>query len=231
MIRKVSFNNALYGIIDISYKNKRLPVVIDWNDVNKIKNLNSNWKCDKYGNIYCKQKINNIEKIIHMHDIVMGKKESKIIHINRLGLDNRKENLIFSSDNKSIYKNYKKKKRTINLPEDSGIDPNDIPTYIWYMKANKTHGERFYVNIGDIKWKTTSSRKFTLKHKLDLAKEYLKDLYKTRPELFESRSMNGDFNKQGKYLFDSFYDIIHRGGYKHIKKNDHKNNTKKLLEN
>ena len=49
-----------------------------------------------------------------------------------------------------------KKKRTIKLPKSSGITPDDIPTYIWYVKETANHGDRFVVEIGDIKWKTTS---------------------------------------------------------------------------
>jgi hypothetical protein len=128
-------------------------------------------------------------------------------------LDNRRDNIFYDSYDKKFKKNLKKKKRTIKLPENSLIKPDLIPTYVWYLKENGTHGERFSVNIGDKKWKTTSSKKVSLLEKLELAKDYLKNLKKTNPEYFLTFSMNGDLNKQGYELKKSFIDIIKKAGY------------------
>jgi len=235
---KITHKNKEYGLIDISYKNIRLPVIMDWKDYTKIYDMNKIWKCNKYGNIYCTHVIDGMNKDVYMHDVIMHMKDldegniandAKILHINRLGIDNRRENLIYDTKKKLIGKNTKKKKRTVKLPPDSGIDVDDIPTYVWYMRPDSSHGDRFVVSIGDIKWKTTSSRRYDLNYKLDLAKDYLKKLKATRPDLFDTYSMNGDYNKKGKYLVNSFYDIIHKGGYDHIKRYDHKNYTEKLL--
>lgn len=239
MSRRVTYEGKDYGIIDISYKNIRLPVIMDWADAKTVYDMDKTWRCNKSGHIYCNHKIDGKEKDVFLHDVIMYMseqhggsdydKKSNIVHINRLGIDNRRENLMYDTVNKSVGKNLKKKKRTITLPKDSGINVDEIPTYIWYMKPDSSHGERFMVSVGDVKWKTPSSKKLSLHSKLDLAKDYLKNLKTTRPDIFEKYSMNGDYNKQGKYLVNSFYDIIHKGGYKHIKRFNHVNNTEKLL--
>jgi hypothetical protein len=123
----------------------------------------------------------------------------------------------------------KKKKRIIKLPENCGIHPDELPTYVWYVKPEGTHNERFVVKIGDLVWKTTSSNKMSLRYKLEEAKAYLRKLKEEHPELFQNYSMNGDYNKLGHELFESFYDIIYLAGFKHIKKITLPNLTNKII--
>lgn len=238
-IDKVRYKNKYYGVIKISYKDTELPLVIDWDDVRIIDNLNKRWRYSKNGFVSCNHVMKNKNKEVFIHELIMAlkkrdlkeKRESyPIIHINRIGLDNRRDNLIYDKTGKEINKNVKKKKRTITLPVDSGISVDDIPTYVWYMKPNGSHGDRFMVDIGDIKWKTTSSKKLSLGYKLEEAKKYLRELKDIRPDLFQEYSMNGDFNKDGKNLVDSYYDIIYRAGYDHMNRYSHKNNTNLLLK-
>lgn len=236
---KIRYKNKYYAIIKIKYKDLELPIVIDWQDFAIIRSLNKSWKCNKHGFISCSHIIDGELKEIFMHEIIMALKQKSegkkklnipIVHINRIGLDNRRENIIYDTPDKESNKNIKKKKRIIKLPNDSGINVNDIPTYVWYMKPNDTHGERFMVDVGDVQWKTTSSRKLSLKYKLEEAKKFLRDLKKTRPELFEDYSMNGDYTKEGLELLDGYYTIIHKVGYNHINKYIPKNNTDNLLK-
>ena len=72
------------------------------------------------------------------------------------------------------------------------------------MKPDSSHGERFMVNIGDINWKTTSTNELSLKYKLEEAKMFLRHLLRSRPDLYEEYSMNGDFNKEGIDLLNSY---------------------------
>lgn len=233
--KQVSYNNQDYVILNINYKDTKLPVLLDLVDFQKIKKLNKKWKCNNNGFIFCQQ--NNTD--YYLHELVMSFKNKElgliqenkpIIHINRVGLDNRRENLIYDTYDKDITKNAKKKKRTLVLPKKCGICPDNIPTYIWYMRPDSSHGERFMVNIGDINWKTTSTNELSLKYKLEEAKMFLRHLLRSRPDLYDEYSMNGDFNKEGIDLINSYYQIVHNNGYNHIKKVIPQNKTFDLLK-
>jgi hypothetical protein len=93
---------------------------------------------------------------------------------------------------------------------------NDIPSYVWYLKDNDTHGERFMISLGDIKWKSTSSKKLSLRYKLEETKKYLRALKNNRPDLFTDYSMNGDLNQEGKINLESFINIAKNSGYSNI---------------
>lgn len=143
-------------------------------------------------------------------DFSLNDSIDKISHLDKILLDNRRENLFIGSSRKNIRK---KKKRIVSLPPDSGISSDDLPSYVWYSRADKTHADRFIVKINDIVWKSTSSRKVSLKYKLEETKYFLRELKIKRPELFEDISLNGDFTKKGKKLLDSFYCIVAKCGY------------------
>lgn len=236
---RVRYQNKNYAVIKVRYKNIDLPVVIDWDDFNTIKNLDKSWKSNMYGFISCSHKCNDDIKEVYMHEIIMAvkmkdlKKKRKmkpIIHINRIGLDNRRDNLIYDDNEKTYHKNIKKKSRTTTLPANSGINIDEIPTYVWYMKPNGSHGDRFMVDIGDINWKTTSSKGLSLRYKLEEAKTFLRDLKKENPTLFKEYSMNGDYTKEGERLIDSYYTIVQKAGYEHIDRFIPEYNTDKLLK-
>jgi hypothetical protein len=236
--KRVKHKNDEYAIFSVQYNGTKLPVLMDYNDCKIINKMKKTWKCNNNGFIYC----NNNKSDVYLHELIMSiqNKESgmqysrgqnkPIIHINRIGLDNRRDNLAYDIVDKSITKNIKKKKRTITLPKMSGLDPDNIPTYIWYMKPDSSHGERFVINIGDINWKTTSSNELSLTCKLEEAKMYLRNLLRNRPDLQKEYSMNGDFNKEGKQLSKSYYDIVHADGYTYIKRVIPNKNTMDLLQ-
>lgn len=237
--KHINFEGKDYTIFKINYKDNSLPVLLDNKDFISIKKMNKNWKCNQNGFIMCSHTFNGITKDVYLHELVMlfknedEKKQNlnkSIVHINRIGLDNRRENLIFDTQNKETNKNSIKKKRTLKLPITSGINVKEIPTYIWYMKPDYSHGERFIVNIGDVSWKTTSSQEYSLRYKLEEAKLFLRNLLKERSDLLEEYSMNGDYNKDGRKLSKSFYDIIHFAGYKNIQRFIHENKTLEYLK-
>jgi hypothetical protein len=236
----VKHKNKNYAVIKTKYKNMDVPVLIDLKDVSTIKNINKDWKSNKYGFISCVHTMNNDDtKDVYLHEIIMalkmkdasGKRQIKpIVHLNRIGLDNRRENLMYDVQHKDLNKNIKKKQRTITLPDNSGVKPSEIPTYVWYMKPNGSHGDRFMVDINDVQWKTTSSKSLSLRYKLEEAKAYLRELRKTRPDLFQDYSMNGDFTQVGRGLIDSYYTIVHKAGYEHMERYIPKNITNKMLK-
>lgn len=235
----VTYNHKDYAIVEFMYNNIKLPVILDYKDFAVIDNLQKKWKCNEFGFISCIHEYGSNIKEVFMHEVVMAlrvKEENKktltkpILHINRIGLDNRRENLIYDVRDKETNKNLRKKKRTVDLPENSGINPDEIPTYIWYLKPSDTHGSRFAVEIGDISWKTTSSNKVSLRYKLEEAKAYLRSLKKYRPNLFEEYCMNGEYTRDGKILLSSFYNIIYKAGYNHIKEPTKNNITDQYLK-
>ncbi len=236
---KIRYKNNYYGVICVKYKNLDLPVVLDWNDMQVIRNLNKTWKCNNMGFASCSHTHNDVTKEVYLHEVIMAlknksqgirKRNKPIIHINRIGLDNRRENILYDTLDKDSNKNAKKKRRTIELPKDAGIKIDEVPTYVWYMKPDKTHGDRFMIQIGDINWKTTSSTKLTLRYKLEEAKLYLRQLKKANPSLFEEYSMNGDYTKEGINLNNSYYAIIQRAGYDHIQKYEPQHMTDQILK-
>ena len=148
---------------------------------------------------------------LYLHNLIMevdlfpgkGQKET-VDHINRNGLDNRKENLRIISQAQQII-NQGKKKRNVILPEDCPIKPDEIPKHIWYVRANGLHGDRFAIEFKteDICWKTTSSKKVTLIEKLSEAKVKLQELY------FKYPYLNPNYeNENSKELNESFNNIL-----------------------
>ena len=136
--KRIKYNKNDYAVFTIRYRDDELPVLLDFDDFKLVHKMKKTWKCNNNGFVYYQQG----GSYIYMHEIIMklANKESSqnkpIIHINRIGLDNRRDNLVYDFANKDITKNNKKKKRTIDLPKKSGIKPDLIPTYIWYMKPD-----------------------------------------------------------------------------------------------
>jgi hypothetical protein len=209
---------------------------MSYDDFKQIKPLNKNWKYNSNGFVSCYHTVDSITKEVLLHDLVVllndksNKKQCSIIHINKIGLDNRRENLIYDTLDKDCGKNLNKKQRTVNLPRTSGIDRDSIPTFIWYMKEDQSHGDRFMVKIHDISWKTTSARHLSLKYKLEEAKMYMRHLLKSNPYILEEQSMNGDYNKEGKLLLKSYFEIANDAGYTNIKSFMPNSNTVNLLK-
>jgi hypothetical protein len=228
---QVIYEKNEYAVINI---NDNYPAIIDYKYLKAINNLKKEWKTNKNGFIYCKHNLDDKIRDIYIHELVMAlsddNKNESIIHLNRLGQDNRKSNLIYECKNE-INKSFKKRKRIINLPKDCGIDPDSLPTFVWYMKPNKNHGDRFMVSIGNIKWKTTSKKDISLKYKLEEAKKYIRQLQKENPILFEKYSMNGDHTKNNEKLLLEYYNIIHLAKYGFINANIIHNSINILTQN
>jgi hypothetical protein len=232
------YNGEKLVVLKISYKGNwgtHIPIIINERVFNVVRKFDLLWNISDKGVVYCTQQIGDDVKSVNLHDIVKkiyeGDRYIKkpIVHINRIGLDNRYENLIYDTPDKDINKNLKKKSRTIQLPKDSGINVENIPTYVWYLKSDDSHGDRFSVDIGDVLWKSTSSTLVSLKYKLEETKKYLRYLKKDRSDLFEDFSMNGDYNKEGLENLKSFYDIVIPLGYK-LKPINKNSTTTQLLQ-
>lgn len=200
-----------YTILELKYNNASIPVILDTIDYREIIGLNKTWICAQDGEIYCLHDFDgngNMQRV-YMKDIIiiqkindmnLPKKQYPIIHKNFIGLDNRRANITYKypPENLTVHK----RKRYVELPPNCGINLCDIPTYISYVKPDKTHGDRFMVEYKDVIWKSTSSKKVSLKYKLEEAKKYLHNLIN---------------NREANDLLDSFYKIIYSHGYYNIK--------------
>lgn len=140
-------------------------------------------------------------------------REYPIVHINKVQFDNRYANLQYDTPNKDYAKNTKKKRRTINLKRH-GISVQELPTYVWYLKPDKTHGDRFCVEIPEeISWRSTSSKRLSLRYKLEEVKKYLRYLKQDRPDIFDYFGMNGDMSLRGKNLLREYNKMIRHAGF------------------
>lgn len=148
-----------------------------------------------------------------LHNLVMGKltfngkgQTETVDHINRIGFDNRKENLrIISQTEQNI--NQRRRPRSAVLPADCGFTMDDVPRHIWYIKASGAHGDRFAIEFKTegIVWKTTSSKKKTLREKLDEALLKLSEFYTIYPNLDPE---NNEKLTQEESLVASFNTIV-----------------------
>lgn len=198
--KDVTYNGKEYTVGIIIHKSEPLKFVIDRDDSERVKSRH--WHAvtgNKY--IGCTVKIGDTRKTLCLHNVIMnrltfnGKGSTETVdHINRIGLDNRKENLrIVSQTEQNL--NQSIKKRSCTLPEDCGLTVADIPKHIWYIKANGLHGDRFGIDLKTegIKWKSSSSKLLPLSEKLKQAKEKLEELYVTYPYLQPAEIVSSEY--------------------------------------
>jgi hypothetical protein len=234
--KQINSNGKNYVVCNMKYLTSNVPIIIDANIFNKIKNEDKTWRINNNGSVvttYVNK--DGDKKEINMHEVVMylnGRTELiPILHINKIGIDNRYENLMYDKTNKYIKKNSEKKARTVELPNKCGINPDDLPSYVWYIREDKTHGDRFTINIDSISWKSSSSKTLSLNYKLEETKKFLRHLRRQNPNVFEKYSMNGDLNKDGMKLFNSFIEIAKQAGFKNISDQYIKNTDYLLKKN
>ena len=209
--KEITYNNMEYIVGTLQYNNNDIKFVFDKDEYDKIKDRAWHLASGKY--ISSAIMDDSKRKELYLHNIVMnrinftGKGTTESVdHINRNGLDNRKENLrIVSQSEQNLNQN--KKKRNITLPEGCEISVDDIPKHVWYIKANGLHGDRFGIDFKteNIKWKTSSSKKISLKDKLAEAKIKLQEYYTIYPYLNPD---NIDVVEQRNNLLNSFNEII-----------------------
>ncbi len=187
--RFVVYNSKEYCIGTIEYKGAYVSFLIDKEDYETVSQYS--WHVSAYNYISTTVDNNGKRKALYLHNLVMkrnaflGKGQIESIdHINRIGFDNRKENLRYVSQSEQNI-NQKQKGRVVILPEGCGLSPDDIPRHIWYVKANGGHGDRFAIEFKTegIVWKTTSSKNVSIQTKLAAAKEKLAEFYQQYPYL------------------------------------------------
>ena len=141
-------DGKLYVVGTLTTKGINVDFIIDKDDEERVKTRHwyAHTDCKYVG---CTINIETGRKILYLHNFIMnrltfpgeGTKES-VDHINRNGLDNRKENLRIVSQTEQNM-NQKQRPRKTELPADCGLTHSDIPKHIWYIKASGGHGDRF----------------------------------------------------------------------------------------
>jgi len=193
--RHVLYNGKEYTVGTVEYKKKDIHFVFDKEDFTKVNNCSWHFQTGKYiGHTEYVEEVEGgpkIKKELYLHNLVMNRLDNPgqgaaetVDHINRNGLDNRKENLrILSQTEQNM--NQKKKVRNVVLPENCGIEPNSIPKHIWYVRANGHHGDRFAIEFKTegLVWRGSSSKKIPLTEKLAAAIEQLEVFYTEYPRL------------------------------------------------
>lgn len=204
-----SFNGKDYILGHVISNDKEYVFIIDKEDYDKVSKYS--WHVTANNYISTSFVHDNKRKSLYLHNLVMnrdafhGKGQTESIdHINRMGFDNRKENLrLISQTEQNI--NQVKKKRNVTLPSTCGLKSEDIPRHIWYVHANGLHGDRFAIEFKTegIVWKTTSSKKVDLSTKLGAAKEKLQELYTLYPYLNPENVVD-----ESNSLLESYNQII-----------------------
>ena len=162
----VIYNNKEYTVGTLQFNGEDKTFVIDKEDFDKIKDRPWHFASGHYiANTYYEQ-ITKRKRELYLHNLVMNRLDhpgkgatESVDHINRNGLDNRKENLrIITQSDQNL--NQSKKKRSVLLPPGCPIEPDDIPKHIWYVRANGLHGDRFAIEFKTegLVWKSTSSK-------------------------------------------------------------------------
>lgn len=208
---QVEYNNNKYIVGILSCNEEAVAFVFDEDDKDKV--IGRSWHVSSNKYIGSAEIADGDRKQLFLHNLVSnrlefpgkGAKES-VDHINREGFDNRKENLrIITQSEQNM--NQTKRERNITLPEGCEVNAEDIPRHIWYIKANGAHGDRFAIEFKseNLCWKTTSSKKVSLREKLEEAKVKLQELYTQYPHLnpFAPEKLQKE-----RELKNSFHEII-----------------------
>lgn len=224
-VRIIELNENKYAVLLIPFKDIYKLVVIDAEDLSIIKTINS-WNYSSDGNyirhtvyiyfnepqiIYDKS-VTSLRREIYMHNLVMGNLNfngkgtiETVDHINRVGTDNRKCNLRLVNQTQQNL-NQHKKTRNIILPDDCEFTTDDIPTNVYFEKDR----QRFVFTLHNpvYEYKTTGSKDYTLKDKLEMVKTHISELKKHNPELFKNTCMNGQYDENAVQLINEYNQII-----------------------
>lgn len=206
---EIILDDRTYVIGSVSSTGSTYKFVIDRDDYDKVSEYSWHLTSGNYMSTTIMH--DDKRKSLYLHNFIMGRdafqgkgQTESIDHINRNGLDNRKENLrLITQSEQNI--NQLKKKRNVILPEGCPVKPDDIPRHIWYVRANGQHGDRFAIEFKTegILWKTTSSKSVGLLTKLAAAKERLAELYQLYPYLDPAK-----WEEDIKDMTDSYNAIV-----------------------
>ncbi|ARF11209.1 hypothetical protein Klosneuvirus_1_66 [Klosneuvirus KNV1] len=228
----VTYNNKKYFVGKITKTDTDHLFVT--NCVFKDNIIYNQWLLGGTGYICVYVYIDGTRHTLQLHNYVMGKytfdgqgQPYVYDHINRIPTDNRKENLRFYSTTENV-SNLTKRKRSIELPENCGIKPEEIPTGVWFSKERLIkgikHGAHFTVEIKEDSdeiagWRSASTIELSLKFKLEQTKKYLRLLKESKPEIFKKHNIEYELNEEAIKLAKEYNEIIKLSGYNCVKDN------------
>jgi len=215
-----------------TFKDDDVLFVVDYESEKQYKELvNKAWHYMSDGGYISHSTCDDLleRKQLYLHNYAMGKltfngkgQHHSIDHINRIGRDNRKINLReISQSHQNI--NQSKREREVILPDDCGINPNDIPKNIYYKKSSGAHGDQFYIEIrtpeivsilcsddedrNKFRWFGTKSKTLDLRVKLQHAINKLEELRKQYPLIADLIYTVDNVDEKNK-LIQSFNEIL-----------------------
>ncbi|ARF11176.1 HNH endonuclease [Klosneuvirus KNV1] len=214
----INYNDKHYVVIKLKHLNKTKLTVIDFDDFDKIKYIK--WCYMSNGYIFTRVYINwKLEFPIYLHNLIMNqikftsdKTGKSVDHINRIPLDNRKENLRLINQTDQNF-NQNRKARTVRLPDNCNIKSIEIPRSVSYSKARGIGGEYFEVwlpnfNNQDLRWSSSRDKTLSLKFKLEQTKKYLRYLQNKYPEEINKRHIETEYNDNEIKVIESYNAII-----------------------
>lgn len=216
----VDYKDRKYLLCVISNsKFNRIPFLVDEDQYSFITSKRWIVKVDNY--LGCDYYVGATRKVLYMHNEVIDSSlhyrgkgvTNSCDHLNRIGMDNRLENLQIKSQTDQNH-NQKKRERNIVLPPDCGFTVDDIPQHINFIKQGKDGRPPYFStevkHNGEKVYRTKSSQSSTvsLLDKLNQAKALLHGVMASNPEWFIDKSQNGDLNRDYKGLYDSYFEIL-----------------------
>lgn len=225
----VNYNNKDYIVCCIPFNDDFKMFICDINKYDEFINRSWHYRIDGHyiASTYITDDEIHNKKELYLHNFVMNKltfdgkgQQHTIDHINRIGTDNRKVNLREANSQSAQNLNQQKRERTMILPDDSNLNPNDIPKNIYYGKANGNHGDFFYIetrgiptmNNGKFVWKSTKSKSVLLKLKLQQTIDKLSELKNEYPEL-KNILVDEESDNIRKELIEQYNDILKLSHY------------------
>lgn len=232
----IKYYNKYYVIMLVS-DNK--PCVFSYNKLNKVLEIVPSWSMSKQcgyvgftknGGAYLHNYVNN-----HFPN---GKGQlMSYDHINRIPLDNRDENLIFSSQTKQNKNRDKRTAGKINL-DNLPINIQDflnknMPKWCYYsyyksrdMHQLIVHGKfPYHLHLTKIEKLSKKTKKFgvkgsnksddelfnDIKNALIEVNKYIKKYWDMYPNMFEEYNLNFELSKNGEKLKKEYYEILEIG--------------------